>query len=357
LKALYTFSFEPNDWEQFHGRVPVFGSLFTLTLLALPFLKNTRRLWGLYLAGHVAVFVWYSIHHQDRYLQAILPWMAAATASALILTWRAHWVARIPLAGLVGLQLVWGSDAYFIPSHSMLHVAPLKNTIDFISSGYRKEYASRLKPFGGWPEVGRVLDKNNHVVLLHDDMDHLGLRTRFVAADPALQAGIDYASQRSPRAVWQLLEGMGVTHMVWSTSRARHSIASDLVFFDFATRYSRNQRVISGLTLAELPVEPPTDRAFGDTLAWLACDGRLKAGFYHLRELAIYPGDNNPCGGFPKPFEPSPAPERMREWLQRADFIVYDPSCHPPLPTGIETMFELIGRQTSAAYWVNRRSP
>ena len=32
FKALFTFSFVPNDWGKLHGRTPVFGSLFTLLL-------------------------------------------------------------------------------------------------------------------------------------------------------------------------------------------------------------------------------------------------------------------------------------------------------------------------------------
>jgi len=42
LKVLLTYSFEPNDWTAFHGKVPVFGSLFTLLLFCLPFLRGGR---------------------------------------------------------------------------------------------------------------------------------------------------------------------------------------------------------------------------------------------------------------------------------------------------------------------------
>jgi hypothetical protein len=68
VKAMFTYSFIPNDWPKFHGAVPTFGSLFTLTLFCLPFLRGAKRLWALFLAAHVGLFVWYSTHHQDRYL-------------------------------------------------------------------------------------------------------------------------------------------------------------------------------------------------------------------------------------------------------------------------------------------------
>src|SRR5262249_9146863 len=37
LRVLVTFSFVPNDWSEFHGMTPVFGSLFTLLIPALLF--------------------------------------------------------------------------------------------------------------------------------------------------------------------------------------------------------------------------------------------------------------------------------------------------------------------------------
>ena len=118
LKALFTFSFIPNDWPAFHGKVPVFGSLFTLLIASLPFLRRTRRLWLLVGWVHISIFIWYWTHHQDRYLQAIMPFMAAVTAGAMVLIWhQARWVVRGALGALVGLQVVWGGDVYFLPTH------------------------------------------------------------------------------------------------------------------------------------------------------------------------------------------------------------------------------------------------
>ena len=41
--AIFSFSFDVHDWERFHGDVPVFGSLFTLLLLPLLFLRRSTR--------------------------------------------------------------------------------------------------------------------------------------------------------------------------------------------------------------------------------------------------------------------------------------------------------------------------
>ncbi|NUO50539.1 MAG: hypothetical protein HOV80_16915, partial [Polyangiaceae bacterium] len=55
LKALYNFSFIPNDYPKFHGKVPTFGSLMTLLLATLFFLKKTRRIWGLVACIHLTI--------------------------------------------------------------------------------------------------------------------------------------------------------------------------------------------------------------------------------------------------------------------------------------------------------------
>src|SRR5262249_39168384 len=77
LLALYSFSFEPHDYPRNHGVVPVFGSIFTLCLIVLPFVRAKPRLWMLALAANSGVMFWWWTHHEDRYLQALVPWMAA----------------------------------------------------------------------------------------------------------------------------------------------------------------------------------------------------------------------------------------------------------------------------------------
>ena len=108
-------------------------ALLALARWPCPFLKPTRRLWGLYAIAHGGVLVWFWVHHQDRYLQAALPWMAAAhrggAGARVAAGGRA---ARVGLGALVALQIVWGADVYFMPGHVFLGV-PAKTSIDLLS--------------------------------------------------------------------------------------------------------------------------------------------------------------------------------------------------------------------------------
>ena len=113
--------------------MPVFGSLFTLLSVCLPFLRRTRRLWALTGATLLAVAVWYWTHHQDRYLETLLPWMTAVTAGAMVLVWRGRPLSVSPPRArarslLVALQIVWGGDVYFIPGHAMIG-SPVKASV------------------------------------------------------------------------------------------------------------------------------------------------------------------------------------------------------------------------------------
>ena len=132
LSALLTFSFVPNDWPEFHGKVPIFGSLFTLMLPVLLILKATRRLWLTVLSVHIGLVVWYVLSHQDRFLQSLLPWMAAVTAALLALLWQRGAAVKWAAALLVGFQWVWGADVYFFRTHSMSGDSPIRATAEFL---------------------------------------------------------------------------------------------------------------------------------------------------------------------------------------------------------------------------------
>jgi len=324
VKVLFTFSFEPHDWKRFHGRVPVFGSLFTLTLLTLPWLGKRVRLWATFAAVHVGVMVWWWTNHQDRYLQTLVPWMAAATAAAMVLLWRkGRWV-RAALVVLVTFQLAWGSDAYFIPSHAYTKV-PAKASMDLVRQGYQKKYDRRFASFT-WEKVAAALPPDARV-LIHETHPHLGLQRQAVHDWVSWQAGINYGALGTPAKVDARLRSFGVSHVVWKTGKSRgyDSLAGDLLFRLYAHRYLKAPRKVGGLMVATPRKVPVSEtEAFNDDVLFLGCKGH-QSGLHKLRDLHV------PSFG-PGRFRLKDAYEKLtktnhEELAKRAGFLVIQRRC------------------------------
>jgi len=139
----------------------------------------------------IGVFVWYWTYHQDRYLQALLPWMVASTAATLALSWSSGRLARLGVAALVGAQLVWGGDVPFLPTHAMAGDVPIKRTIELLSASFRKD-TNALKVHTGYEEIPASLPADA-VVLVHEEYQRLGIQRRFVGDSQRWQGAIDYA--------------------------------------------------------------------------------------------------------------------------------------------------------------------
>lgn len=358
LGALVDFSFVPNDWKRFHGVMPVFGSLMTLLIPCLLFLRGTRRIWLVVAWVHAGVFAWYWTHHQDRYLQAILPWMTVVTAATMVLLWRqSRAPTRAALCGLVALQIVWGGDVAFIPTNPMVGT-PIKKSAELLGLGYKRKYDERLKTQGVWSELGDALPDGARV-LLHDNHQHLGVRVTSVSDWPTWQFGISYGLLDSPRDVWQLLRDMGVTHVFWPTGKsvAFDSVASDLMFYNFAMRHTQHHRRFSGNTLGVMPDEPPPGPdEFDDRTLVLGCGkGGYRSGLYRVGQLQtkeLDPSsvvDPDPVRAVPD----QPARPELDKLLAEPAFVALDPACHEKDKAAVRRSFELAITRTRLSKAVN----
>src|ERR1044071_6529559 len=113
---------------------------------------------------------------------------------------------------MVGLQVVWGGDAYFLPS-IMLRDSAIRTTADLMMTGYKGELARRedfLRPF---KSIGEALPEDAKL-LLHEHCPRLGLRAPIVNDFPGFQTLISYQDLDSPRAVYDLYTSLGITHLV-----------------------------------------------------------------------------------------------------------------------------------------------
>ncbi|MDQ2643823.1 MAG: hypothetical protein M3020_08425 [Myxococcota bacterium] len=350
FRALFTFSFIPNDWHKFHRDVPVFGSLYTLFLPALLFLKGTRRIWLLALWIHVGVFAWYSVHHQDRYLQGLLPLMAGSLAATLWLVWHSFGrVVRGLVCALVALQVVWGGDVYFFETHAMAR-APIKKVLDILSSGFTKDFEERFKVQERYQEIGRALPKGARI-LFHEQNMHLGVNAESVLDKHQWQLGIDYALAGTPEGVRKLLTGLGVTHVYFIPGRSDtiDTLAGDIVFHEFATSYAEKAQRVGGGILFEVAKKPFT-KPFRDRVVSLSCGRAPHSGLYALSALAVPP--YGPLKDrFDRALRVVAEPEAALQFLSEVDLVVFDKGCDKRPPRQVTAEFEQLFERKGQQIW------
>ena len=345
LRATVTFSFVPNDWYILHRDVPLFGSLFTLTIPCLVFLRGARRVAWLHGMAMAAVCLWYLISHYDRYLQASMPWMVAATACTLAMIWRLGGWARYAAVPLVALQIIWGSDAAFIATHNQVGDSPLRYVAKFLASGFEQQ-RGRFRVFEPMPSIGEAVPKNA-VLLTHDTIMILGTDRNWVS--DLHQTRISYGVLVNPKAVHQMLKEVGVTHLAWpDASINRDTVAGDLAFMNYAINYTTQQRSVANFTVAALPALAPDDARADYDVAYFSCGSPYSSGLYRLSQLRLPVIDP---GRPPKPRERLP---EVNEALARADMLVIDRRCHGNVRP--DAAFKLATRRGESELWVRLRN-
>ncbi|MFO0678672.1 MAG: hypothetical protein U0169_19225 [Polyangiaceae bacterium] len=333
LRNLVTFSFVPNDYPRYHKDVPVFGSLFTILVPTL--FVGARRSWrtiGLATLVHVALFVWYWIHHQDRYLQTLVPWMAAVTAVALVLAFRAGGALRLVTGALVAFQIVWGADVAFVGTHAMIGGSPFLRTMALLGSTMYPT-PTRFAAFEPWTTIGASLPERARV-LLHDDHDHLGLARETINDWNAWQFGISYGRHGTPGETFDALTSLGATHVVWKRGESEgwDSIAGDLVFFRFATKETFGRRSVGAFEVATMPERRPTSNPL-ETVQFYGCGTTYADGLYPLAAMRV-PMFGPTRSTFPKPMVPGAG-----EAGPPPDAIVIEIACVHRIPAGVRGAF------------------
>ncbi len=357
------FSVEPHDWWPFHRDVPVFGFLFTVLVVALPFVRRGGRTAVLFLCANVGVAVWYWMSHQDRYLQALVPWMAGAVAATIVLIWRMGWMARVALIPLLAAQVIWGGDVYFFPTHAMIGTQPLKVAADLLSAHFRGE-DRRFATFPPWSDAGEHLPPHSKV-LVHQSHEHLGLQAASVSDWIGWQGGLSYSRLGNPGAIAQRLREYFVTHLAWlqrnepEYGRERDSLAGDLAFFQFATLYTVAPTTYGDLTIGEMPPSIPAG-PFPDGVVIRACGaaGDYRDGFYRLADLTRPPEAKTPSPAAAPGTSPGCAPgdPLCDGVIGDAEFVVLDPGCDPAFRPGVRGVYKLVTTRGQLQLWVRARA-
>ena len=336
LKTLLSIGFVPHDFAVYHGDIPVFGFLFAVTAPMLLFLGKRPRLHLLFLAVYGGVALWFWIHQYDRYLQALVPWMAAATAAVLALTWERGALVRVALVALVALQVVWGGSVPFMATHRGVGGAIEPVVIDFLGSGFGRSKPDRFVAVKDFEALGKAIPAGAKV-LVHEERLHLGLAAATASDFPGDQ-GLYYwgeAGAQTPAEIWRVLRAHGITHVVWA-DRLNHgadSVAGALAFLDFADRFTRRLGRFGGFVLAAVPPVSPPDEPPG------------MVGYYPCPTQGGSPSGLFPLGAFAgqgsRLSTPAPSDASFDQSIERAKFLVYDTRCQGPLPERARERFTL----------------
>lgn len=325
LSQAVLFSFEPSDWPTFHRDLPMFGSLFTLFLPVLIF-RRTRSLMGVSACAVLGVTFWYWTYHQDRYLQAYLPWMVSCLVALWAIAWASGWFARAASLLLVVLQAVWGGDAAFFGTHAMAG-QPLRTSMDLLAAGFAGKKNERFVAYGDMESLKKALP-DDAVVLRHENQVHLGIGHRTVT--DWFQAGISWSHRPGPAGVHAVMKEYQITHVMWVAGRSMgfDSIGSDLAFFNYALRHAEGAKSHGGHTLARVPETPPTGEDL--SVVYLGCERRYRPGLYEVSELSQIPSHYRTLdsGRFPRPHPALPKdPVEATELVKKADTLVTNSHC------------------------------
>jgi len=249
LRISFTFSFDPHYW--FGSDVPTFGSLFTLLLPLLLVLGRAPRLWLAAGVGFAAVFAWAATYWLDRHLQTFLPLLAATTGALLVRGFELGRLARLGLAALVGVQLLWGAGLAFSGADRMASALAL------IRSGAEGEAARRYASFRSeYVALGRALPEDA-VLMLHTHHVMLGIDRPVLLDWAGFQGLIDYRPLRSAREVHERLRELGVTHVAWVPGGTpAPSKQADVLFAALLAGREERSRSFGALRLLPLG-EPP----------------------------------------------------------------------------------------------------
>jgi len=277
VKMIFTFSFVPH--YSFMGDVPTFGSLYTLLLPLVLFLKRARRLRFAVAITLAALFTWANTFWVDRSLQTFMPTLATVTGALIVRGWEQGLLLRVPLALLIGLQVVWGGD-YFFSGHKRI-----ENSMALIRSGmegraherfaeYRREYRA----------LGASLPKKA-LVMLHNSHGMLGIDRPVLLDWAGYQAVFDYRLYKTPRDLHHRLEQLGVSHVVFLPgARQAPTLQEEVIFGAYATLNSQKTRRFGHLHVFPVSAEPaPLARPL-KVLVLSAAD--YESGLYPVEALA-----------------------------------------------------------------------
>ncbi len=250
---LFTFSFKPH--YSFTRDVPAFGSLFTLCLPLVPFVRERGRIAIAAALAAGALLIWGMTYNVDRNLQVFMPLMVCATAASLVQLWRLGWLARVGIVPLVAMQLVWGGDALFYSTQERI-----ESSLALIRSGFDGRADTRLNGYRDpYLRIGQALPQDARL-LLHTTHLNLGIDREIVLDWAGFQGLFNYAPLRTPRQLFEYYRSLGITHFLYEPRvRGASSKQEEVVWNALVSRHAKRVLSVGSYNLVRMPKEAPPE--------------------------------------------------------------------------------------------------
>lgn len=276
-ELFFDFSFEPH--YSFTKNVPSMGSLFTLLLPLVFFVRNAGKIAFAAVVASGAVFIWAYTYNLDRNIQIPMPILVCVTAALIVRGWQLGWLARAGIVPLLLFQIVWGGDALFYSSHDRI-----RSAMDLIRSGYE---GNAVRRFDGYRSTFLTLRKvipENARVLLHTSHVTLGIDREVIQDWQAFQGYINYEPIKSVRQLYDYYRERGITHILWEPgARPSPTKQEEVLFQGFVSRYAKLVGDFGSYRLMSMPSEPPPpEDAYRVVTVGL---GNYKDGLYPIQAL------------------------------------------------------------------------
>ncbi len=229
------------------------GSLFTLLLPILLFLRRSKRLWLAAGFSYVAFCVWGLTSANDRYLLAFLDIPIAFAAAALVRGWSLGKFAQLGLIPLVAIQFLWAVDAPLKHSEKSIRHAVTMMKKGYTSRGHETRFNHRARE--------RSLNEQfpeDSVILGRYFKSLMGLDRTTLNTHPQIQTYVDFRKLKNPRDLWQICRDRGITHLLYPEGRRRPEYARNLILFDALVYQSKKRKKFSRHMIAEISIQPPS---------------------------------------------------------------------------------------------------
>lgn len=313
LRMLYEYSFAPRN-RDFTNKKPYMGSLFSLLLPCLLFIRRPRRTWLVVAVGSAAFLTWANLAPNDRYMLSFYDLLIAAAGALAVSVWELGWLARLGLVALVGLQLIWSGE-------TILHYGgkSLRDALQIISKGYNGESAEKRIDAQGAQRRLTAATPEDAVILARNYKNLLGLDRTVLSDVRAAQYYISYTGLKDAHGLWELLRNRGVTHLMYPDGqRPPLRLNNTVLFAELFHRHAKDVKRFGNLVLAGMPSEPPPPTA--PVLVLTRGVRGYKDGVYRVEQLDV---DSQRHPSVPKP-EPGPAYKESRavNALEEAQVVV-----------------------------------